>query len=490
MACTIHISSILGTPSGASTQIAIDGSATDCTNLIVKITCGQFTVNIPVTVNPNGTWSLTTLTDCVCAGNVNIDVVCVGSGCSDSFNGPLPCVGPCCPRLIPTITVGDCDAQGNRPVTISTQVGINAGQPSCIPVSIQWNFGDGTLGPVQTYPTAGNYTYNVTHSYNPSNSPYSAVLNVLAPTGCPGTPVTVTVAPCSQPCCPELTTEVKIGDCENNGNKTVTFNNTINVQSGAGCLPVTVQRDFGDGTSGSPHTYNVAGSYTYSETHSYPANNGTFTSTLNIISPTHCIGTADTFNIGCCYAGWLRWFCPLLKGLFYFSFGLGALLLALYFSCAANPYVLISALASIVVAFIWALLYWILCPKCAECGWILLWMAQILFYLGLALMFMDACCNGLFTNGIIMVGVALLFYLLWAIICNRSFCDVLENLVYIPMFSFLSDLFAWPFVSSIFSCTSFAFLYLLLVILLVLILLWIFCPEARMVSRIKKLLKN
>lgn len=90
--------------------------------------------------------------------------------------------------------------------------------------------------------------------------------------------------PCN--CCPRVTvTAPQIGPCDANGNRPVTFITSISVVQ-SGCAPVVVERDFGDNTTGAAQVISTAGTFTYTEVHTYAP--GNYTSLLNVLSPSGC----------------------------------------------------------------------------------------------------------------------------------------------------------------------------------------------------------
>lgn len=198
---------------------------------------------------------------------------------------------PNCPNKPVTFTVDPCPECCN--VQLSTTV-----DPNChngkrtvtlhivnncpAPINAQCDFGDGSSILVSLAP--GNN--NVTHIYGPGS--HSAVLHIP---GCPGKPTTFTVPPC---CCPEIKTEVKVGECDDSGKTKVCL--TTNAAVPAGC-EVTLQWDFGDGQIGGSHTF-APGSNTFIECHDYGP--GSYTAHLNIVSPSGCSPAPVHMNVPPC----------------------------------------------------------------------------------------------------------------------------------------------------------------------------------------------
>jgi hypothetical protein len=193
--CSISITSVIGVPmTPTGSIVTVSGTVTDCITgrVTVKITCAADSPSQTVSVN-NNAWTVDVNTKCLCGDNVTITAVCPDNPqCSDTFVGPIPCNVPvCCPQVTTTVTVGDCDVNGNRPATFTTTVIVPQG---CTPTVVERNFGDGTTGTAQVFNTSGTFTYIETHTYSSGN--YTSLLNVIVPTGCPISQIPVTIREC------------------------------------------------------------------------------------------------------------------------------------------------------------------------------------------------------------------------------------------------------------------------------------------------------
>jgi hypothetical protein len=186
-----------------------------------------------------------------------------------------PCP-PCCKVEVSAAVDTKCD-NDKRKVTLQV---IN----SCpTALNAQCDFGDGS--PAISVSLAPG-TNTITHMYGPGT--YTAVIHVF---GCPDKSVTFTVPPC---CCPKITTNVEVGECNVEGKTKVCLTTTADVP--AGCK-VTMQWDFGDGQTGGSHTFN-SGSNTFTECHDYAP--GSYTAQLNIVSPSGCKSSSVSINVPPC----------------------------------------------------------------------------------------------------------------------------------------------------------------------------------------------
>jgi hypothetical protein len=99
---------------------------------------------------------------------------------------------------------------------------------------------------------------------------------------------------CPPECCPKITTRADVGECDDVGRRQVCFPTTVDVPTGCN---VTVQWDFGDGHTGSSHTF-PAGSHTFTDCHWYAS--GTYTPHLNVVFPQGCLSSSVTVNVPPC----------------------------------------------------------------------------------------------------------------------------------------------------------------------------------------------
>jgi len=227
-------------------------------------------------------WTVTLpLKNANCGDTVTIYVICKdasgGEVCDQSeLEVAIDC--NCCPTIRANVTsIGPCDSNGNRPVTIA--VTVVAKPPPCPSPSVILDFGD-SVDPHTTGPHPGSFSG--TDTYSPGT--HTAHVRVLSPDNCLPIPISFTVKPCPPNCCPTFPDTIYVTEAGcTNGKRTECIKATVDVP--AGCKDVTVEWDFGDQTSGSPHTYS-SGSHTFTECHPYSP--GTYQAQLNVTSPQNC----------------------------------------------------------------------------------------------------------------------------------------------------------------------------------------------------------
>lgn len=392
MVCNIAINSVVLDPTTGN--VIVQGFLnifTACGGqpvVTVSVTCGGQTYNVTATLQQNPqqptfyTFTAIVQTNCSCNSPVSVVVTnnCPNYTCTTNFSGILCC----CPTLSNlTSQVGNCDANGNRPVTLNATITIP--QQSCLPVQVQWDFGDGNLGPIITYNSSGTFSLSINHTYSPGN--YNAQLLILTPIGCPIQSISITVPPCPTTCCPVISTNVSIGDCNSNGDFVATFTTTITVNQG--CPSAVVQWNYGDGNNGTAQSFGQ-GTSTFTDTHTYNVNSSPpppYTATLNVISPSGCpnssviINTPNT-NACNCNTSFLSWLCPHLFGVMTFGLGL-ALICILLATCPGLSSIangLFTAAAVFAVLAVVALVFYLIfCRNCVTCGWLFLLLWRIFF---------------------------------------------------------------------------------------------------------------
>jgi hypothetical protein len=219
-----------------------------------------------------------------------------------------------------------------------------------------------------------------------------------------GTPVTITATcedspPCTATlntvlncgCCPQIHTSVNLGLCNSSGQQLVTFMTSLNFP--AGCT-VTVQRDFGDGTSGTIQTFtSLPNPNPYAETHAYNLGSG-YTSTLKVLSQASCglssvgVVLSPTCPL-CAINSFISAACKLGQLLF-LVFGAAASILLIAATSAvcvtANGALVPTAGGYAITAGITFGLLILFCRKCI-CGFFLKMFAQLLIIVG-AVLFM------------------------------------------------------------------------------------------------------
>lgn len=288
MACSVHIIAVSGVgPNGLpASSITVTGTAAGCAanTVDVKLVCGQpFPSTLTVAVDVFGKWSAVFLPPatggalCVCGSPITVVASCHSDpACQDTFSGQLQCGTSGCPTVNATASVGPCNPDGTRTVTLDAIITPNAG------VVTEWELVT-LLGAVSGSPN------HQTRDCAPGT--YTAILHVILPTSCPDVPLPVTVDACQQPPCPEVTNlTAGISGCAGLGNQaTVDFSGTLTPPQ-VGC---TFLWNFGDGHTGSSAMPSI--SHPYSDPGTYAVN-------VNAICPGGCIqsATITVVILACC----------------------------------------------------------------------------------------------------------------------------------------------------------------------------------------------
>jgi hypothetical protein len=167
-------------------------------------------------------------------------------------------------------------------------------------------------------------------------------------------------------------------------------------------------------------------------THVYDSGQSSYTPTLNVVSPSGCSGYSSNINTPGCSSS-LGAFCRVLFGIITYGFAIAVACLLLS-TCSplssiatALEYI---AIISAVVAIVALIIYLIFCLRCPPCGWIFLILWRILFVAGAIYAIYAECCGGAtqFYIGLGTMIVGLIFLILWAISCSKTFCDVMREL--------------------------------------------------------------
>jgi hypothetical protein len=175
---------------------------------------------------------------------------------------------------------------------------------------------------------------------------------------------------------------------DTSGHAVVTFDFQVTVQTG--CAPVTLQRDFGDGTPlAPPQTFGVGQGQAYTDVHTYAAGH-TYTSSVNVLSRPSCAPTTTTLTINppppCSVIPFVVHICTWAKFLFLVNGAAGAVsFLAGSTGCSAvNPALLgiAGAFSSAALIFLAIILFG--CLKCA-CRLPLKLLGQLLLVCGVLL---------------------------------------------------------------------------------------------------------
>ncbi len=265
MACTITITDAFGVGSPTPSEVHVLGTATDCKEVKVLLSCASPPGNeVVVPVDGTGHWSavFTQVANCQCNGQVRIRVVCTADpDCQITQSRDLPCREQAgCPTVNASFKVGNCNANGTRDVTLIASI-----TPLPGPVAAQWAFGDGTFGLAFSIPAGPPVTHTETHAYL-TPGPYTASLNIILPAGCGPFPVAVGLLDDCALDCPKVTgLNPSVFGCAGGSNTaSVTVTGSV-VPPSSTC---TFKWDFGDGTPPvltsvptASHVYSAAGSY-------------------------------------------------------------------------------------------------------------------------------------------------------------------------------------------------------------------------------------
>ena len=290
MACSITITSVIGTGGSPPTGIVVKGTAAGCASgsVVVEVTCGGAPLSLTVPVSPSGDWSTVFSSggQCVCTKLILVIVSCKGDpNCVARLETPLRCEGtspPCNSTGDLTVTVDGCvGGAGN-----ATAAFIFTVTPPLAGCSYLWLFGDGS-------PTVTTQVPSVTHVY--FNAGTFTVIVVATCPSADGDPcvvrdvVTVTIPACGG--CPTVNNlTATVSGCAAPGLATVTFNGTL-VPPLAGCSFLWA---FGDNTTlftavpSASHIYAAPATYAVAVTAICPGINPCATTTIAVVVPRCC----------------------------------------------------------------------------------------------------------------------------------------------------------------------------------------------------------
>jgi hypothetical protein len=210
------------------------------------------------------------------------------SGCPSfpSFPQTFP---PC--EQCPTITeadpvVGDCDASGNRPVTVAYTLQ----SPDSYTVELRQQDANGAVL-VPPVTVSGAHTLSYTGSY-PADSSQTFYVAVTSPSICGGATFHVSVPRCD---CPTVNWgEPVFGECDDQGRRDVSVTATLNASG-----PYTAELQDAAGTVGS-----VAGSGAQTLTYTNRVSGGTSLAlSVVVTAPTGCGGSSRQVAVPLCPAG-------------------------------------------------------------------------------------------------------------------------------------------------------------------------------------------
>jgi len=182
--CTIAINpaSIVAVPIGTTgTLVTVSGTIANCVSNAIKvtITCPGSSVFVGAVITGN-TWTAQVDPHCICGTPVTITATCQDTvPCTATLNTVLNC--GCCPQVSTTANQGLYNSSGQQLITFMTHLTF----PSGCAVTVQRDFGDGTLGAIKTFTSLPNPNpYPETHAYSVGSS-YTSNLNVLSYASCP-----------------------------------------------------------------------------------------------------------------------------------------------------------------------------------------------------------------------------------------------------------------------------------------------------------------
>jgi len=231
--CQLTITSTNGISTGNNIDFEVKGSSSDCKYMIVRVFCQGTWINSPIiSTNPiNGDWQYTFQgLNCQCGEGIEIEACCVYDNgqpipeCQCGiWSGNIPCEGgdDCCLDFNIQTQVGECDNQGRVQVVFT--VSGNVVDASCLPYVLYMDFGNLNSSPPQVINSLGAQTLTFTELYNTNISlNYTATLHHTLPTGCSPQLINLTLRPCPPlDCCPEITTQINVKNCNDNCKRAV-----------------------------------------------------------------------------------------------------------------------------------------------------------------------------------------------------------------------------------------------------------------------------
>lgn len=195
---------ITGAPTPSGVDVTVSGTASPisdpanftCDRVNVTISCGTHSASglspcVYDSVRQAYTWLVTLPTECKCGEAVTIFVECTNHQCSASASGNIVCPD-CCPTIATAVTIGNCAADGTRPVTFNITVTTN---PNCPQSTLILVLGNGNSATSQGFPPNGTWT--LTYNYAPGT--YVATITPqLSGNYCPvvSTSISLNVPPC------------------------------------------------------------------------------------------------------------------------------------------------------------------------------------------------------------------------------------------------------------------------------------------------------
>ena len=382
-----------------------------------------------------------------------------------------PC--DCCPTVTLSILPpgpGPC-VNGYRAVTIQAVITIPAGCPG---VQVQWDYGDGSFGIIQSI--GSSTTISTVHQYLANGTPYICCLGII-PNSCNPPCININLQPCPVSCCPGISgLTYSTGSCNIVGHRQMTLNATITPNTTPGCPPTEVQWNYGDGSFGPVHV--ISGPTTISDSHYYNPSGSPFNACLDVISPGGCPPLCMSVSVPSCPAFNCNIFpfniiCILWEILF-LPFAIFTFIFLFAALCEGPPFVALF-IVSLIVALILLFLILRYCIACLPCGWLNLNIGRSLIIADIAICAFIACCPGLwFTFFSLYLILGLIFLMAWQTQCNISRCKFWYEFLYdtlagiaigIGLVFLFRFLFPCMFPGGLIAVISFGVLYLIIAII-------------------------
>ncbi|NOU20167.1 MAG: hypothetical protein HOO91_21640 [Bacteroidales bacterium] len=292
---TISLTSVQHSLNSLGVQLILNGTIIDsiCDVLDFKIECdGHQTIGQTIilwTTFPNGTWSLTIQTECLCNERILIYAKCAEEAYQYLQTiPPIPC---CCPTLeLTKIKIGRC-VNGIQQVSFDYIItpSTNPRCPDIVGTLNISSFGNflGLSIPI------GPLMNNVSGLSLPAGHTYTVTLTLATPSDCPPINVDLIIPACDD-CCPQLDLQTNIGECDANGNRPVIFTYTITPSLNTNCPLI-------NATLVIPNTPNIlislSSSSPYTNSITVLCQPGVYTASLIVNTPINCAGKTINFII-------------------------------------------------------------------------------------------------------------------------------------------------------------------------------------------------
>jgi hypothetical protein len=450
--CSVTITSVIGVPAGSSgtttgsilvagTQTGLcEPTASGVIAVLVEVSCGTNSAKAIARV-VNGKWSTDVPLSCTCNGDIEVTASCaLDPECKATFARTLQCeTANTCPTGTIDVSVGDCNSDGTRNVTLIAEI---TSIPSGTSVG-QFNYGNNNYGQLIPISAPGSYPDPTPHAFTPPG-PYPVEFDWGLPANCPPLIATVPELSTCPIVCPAgsvVITADPPGDCDADGKRTVTFNVSM-----SGVTAQHYQWDFGDGVTqpsmtGQPpatQTYEFpapsSGSTMYTVILTITTENGACTYPATVtVDISECAGSPKppTPSSGSSWCGAFVYVVAALLGL---TLAFAIIILAL--NCHGDPvsntlwYLVIGFGSAAVAAIIaWYVLCAVsVCPCAKKCDWLVItWIAILVG--GIVAYYLSGCCPWMKYVAYGLLAVALLVCLYWWAHCKPSSCDIYAKLL-------------------------------------------------------------